>query len=109
MLEAVYTGAENPPPNMEPVTPERLTAAIAMLRNLHSALEGISTNIQRSSLNNTSLIGAPTSSIRAHADDLLDLAETLEIAMNPDIGSIFDRSIEEHRRGESFDLQDIYL
>lgn len=108
MLEAVYTGAENPPPNLDPITPERLASTIAVLRNLHSALEAISTTIQRSRLNNNSLIGAPTSSIRAHADDLLDLAETLELSMNPAIGSIFDASFEEYRRGDSVDLQDIY-
>ena len=107
LLEAVYTGAENPPPNPELVTPERLSAAIAMLRNLHSAIERVSTGIERCGLTNNGLIGAPASSIRAHADDIFDLAESLELAMNPDIDAIFSKSLEEYRRGEVFELQDI--
>src|SRR5580658_947755 len=50
LLDAVYTGAENPPPNLEPVTPERIAAAVAMLRNLHSSIERINIGIERCGL-----------------------------------------------------------
>jgi hypothetical protein len=107
LLDAVYRGVENPPPNTEPVTPERVAAAIAILRNLHSAVERISMGLERCGLNNHGIIGAPASSMAAHADDILDLAESLELALNPDIDAIFSKSLEEYRRGEVFELQDI--
>jgi hypothetical protein len=110
MLDTVYASAKNPPPNLEPVTPECLIDAIATIRYLkylNYAIERIHISLNKSGMSNYSLIGAPASSLRAHADDLLDLAESLDVAMNPDIDSIFNRSIEEYHRGETIELQDI--
>jgi hypothetical protein len=107
LLDAIYTGADNPPANLEPVTLDRVKDAIAAIRGLHAATDRIHISLSRSGMSNYSLIGAPASSLSAHADDLLDFAESLEVALNPDIDSIFDKSIEEYRRGETVEIQDI--
>jgi hypothetical protein len=41
------------------------------------------------------------------ADDILDLAESLELAINPDVDSIYEKSLEELKRGQTFDLESI--
>jgi hypothetical protein len=107
MLDDIYVSAENPPANPEPVTPERIASAVVTLSGIHSTIEGMYSRLHRYGLSNHALLGAPVSSLRAHADDILDLAESLELAMNPDIDSIFAKSLEEYRRGETFELNDI--
>jgi len=108
MLNDIYTGAATVPPGTPMPSPERIAGAISMMRNLHGAIERICASIDAAGLADHIMVSAPASSLRAHADDILDLAESLELMMNPDIDSIFDKALEEHRRGESFDLQDIY-
>ena len=104
IVEEIYTGVEHPQPNPEPVSPEQITSAIATLRSLHDAIEKLYGSLRKGGFSNRSLIGSPINSLRAHSDDLLDIAETIELSMNPDIKQVFDKSLDELHRGEVFDL-----
>jgi hypothetical protein len=104
LLNDIYTGAENPKPNPGPVSTERIHAAIETLHSLHRAVERLYTSLLDSGLANRTLIGTPTNSLRSRADDLLDIAEAIELSMNPAINDVFEESLEELHRGEAFDL-----
>jgi len=108
VMEDIYAAAEHPPAVPEPMpSPERLTAAIGALRNIHTAVEELYGNLQIKGLTNQSLIATPLMSLRSHADDILDLAEWLELAMNPEVENVFAKSLEDYRRGEFVSLESI--
>ena len=106
-LEEIYTKAESGYKPPEPVTPEQIAAAIQTLRQIHRAVERIYVALKAVGMANRSLIGGPLGSLRLRADDILDLAESLELAVNPDVDSIFEKSLEELKRGQTFDLESI--
>jgi hypothetical protein len=109
VMEDIYKAAENPPAVPPPMpSPEQLTSAIGTLRNIHAAVDNLYGRVQSSSnLKNRSLIAGPLMSMRSHADDILDLAEWLELLMNSEVENVFTKSIEEYHRGEYVSLESI--
>jgi hypothetical protein len=92
----------------EPANRERVLAGIETLKLLRAAVEKIDTGLRTAGFSNDSLIAGPLTSLRAHADEVLDLAESVELMLNPDpLNKIFDASIEELRRGETAGLESI--
>jgi len=87
---------------------ERVLAGIETLKLIHAAAEKIDSGLRAAGFSNHSLIAGPLTSLRAHADEVLDLAESVELMLNPDpLNKIFDASIEELRRGETAGLESI--
>ena len=92
----------------EPANRERVLAGIETLKLIHAAAEKIDTGLRAAGFSNHSLIAGPLTALCAHADEVLDLAESVELMMNPDpLNKIFDASIEELRRGETAGLESI--
>ena len=92
----------------EPANRERVLAGIETLKLIHAAAEKIDSGLRAVGFSNHSLIAGPLTSLRAHADEVLDLAESVELMLNPDpLNKIFDASIEELRRGETAGLESI--
>jgi hypothetical protein len=92
----------------EPANRERVLAGIETLKLIHAAAEKIDSGLRAAGFSNHSLIAGPLTSLRARADEVLDLAESVELMLNPDpLNKIFDASIEELRRGETAGLESI--
>jgi hypothetical protein len=92
----------------EPANRERVLAGIETLKLIHAAAEKIDSGLRAAGFSNHSLIYGPLTSLRAHSDEVLDLAESVELMLNPDpLNKIFDASIEELRRGETAGLESI--
>jgi hypothetical protein len=103
LLNDIYTATEETARgarSVEPAEPERVKASIATLKNLCVLLESLSTGMREAWLSNNALLGASLQSLVNHTDDLLDLTESLELGMLPDIDKLFDKSLEEYERGE---------
>ena len=92
----------------EPANREQVLAGIETLKLIHAAAEKIDSGLRAAGFSNHSLIAGPLTSLRAHSDEVLDLAESVELMLNPDpLNKIFDASIEELRRGETAGLESI--
>src|ERR1039457_2400908 len=86
----------------EPPNRERVLAGIETLKLIHSAVQKVDTGLRAAGFSNHSLIAGPLTSLSAHADEVLDLAESVELMMNPDpLNEIFDATLEELRRGDT--------
>ena len=92
----------------EPANREQVLAGIETLKLIHVAAEKIDTGLRAAGFSDHGLIAGPLTSLCAHADEVLDLAESVELMMNPDpLNRIFDLSIEELRRGETAGIESI--
>jgi len=92
----------------EPVNRERVLAGIATLKLIHSSVQRVDSGLRAAGFSNHSLIAGPLISLCTHADEVLDLAESVELMMNPDpLNKVFDSSLEELRRGETAGLESI--
>lgn len=110
LLATLYSSVENAPsnPNPDPITPEQVSSAVQTLRKLHATVESLYSRIQSSGLIHSPLVGASASSLRAHADEILEIAEWLELTQDSSgADGIFEESLAEFRRGEVFDLDSI--
>jgi hypothetical protein len=109
-LEGIYLDIErrvknNIPP--EPVKKEVLAESLRTLRTTANTIEGLYSRAKASGLTNRTLVGTALNSVRVRGDEILDLVESIELAMNPDIDKIFEKSLDEFKRGETFELADI--
>jgi len=95
-------------PSTTPVTPEQIEDSIRTLRKMHAALETLYEAAKRSQLTNHSLIAMPLRSMHTYSDEILELAELLELCQAPEqVQAIFDRSSKEREQGDIYDLAQI--
>jgi hypothetical protein len=107
VLAGFYERAEHPDPNQIPPTPEQIKDAITALRKLHSAVHDMTVRLRVGGFDNRRLIAPSLSAVRIHADEVLDIAECVELSLDPDIDGIFDKSLDDLRDGRTFDLKSI--
>src|SRR5450759_2564129 len=80
----------------EPANRERVLAGIETLKLIPAAAEKIDSGLRTAGFSNHSLIAGPLTSLPAHADEVLDLAEFVDLMLNPDpFNKIFDAPIED--------------
>jgi hypothetical protein len=108
MIEA---GKDQAKPQSTPPTVERVTEAVATLRQLHGALHEVCDKLSDAASGNflcRFLAGSKIESVRERAECLLDLAEAAELTINPNLDSLyFDEAIGELKRGQTHGLASI--
>ena len=85
-------------------TAEQIEDGIRTLRKAHVSLETLYEAARRSRLTNNSLVAMPLRSVHSYSDEILDLAEVVEIYQAGGAEAIFDRSSRERAQGEIYDL-----
>jgi hypothetical protein len=85
----------------EPVTRERIEQSLQTISRLHETLNGIYDQARKQRLTNNSLVAGPLNTLRSYAEEMLDLADWIEVAcQSEDVESIFERAHQEKQRGE---------
>ncbi len=109
-LNDIYECIEKPKPrakDAEPVTDEAILELTESFRSLYRDIDRLHSLAKRAGLTNTTLTGAAFNSVRLRAEDVLDLAETIEMLVKGSTKAIFERALEERRRGEVYSLDQI--
>jgi hypothetical protein len=108
LLERFYGGVENPPPQVVAPSEESLRSSLAALRTLCGKIDELYNIGKAHGLTNRTLVGTVLNSIRVRSDELLDIAESVELSMCPEVTApLFDKALAELERGETFDLASI--
>ena len=109
-LNDIYDSIERPKPRAneaEPVTDEAILELADSFRYLYREIEGLHSLAKRAGLTNRTLTGAAFNSVRFRAEDILDLAEMIEMLVKGNTKEIFERALEERRLGEVYSLDQI--
>ena len=107
ILEKFYRQAV-PSIRRENLPLEKIRESIAAIKTLCSKLDEVYNAGKAAGLTNRALVGTALNSIRVRSDELSDIAESAELSLDPEpLDAIFDKSIEEHHAGRSFDLASI--
>lgn len=92
----------------EEVTPDRVEEVAQLLRRLHTMLGRIYSAAKIAGLTNSSMTAMAFNSIHKRSEDIMELAEWMEISLQPQlIESIFQRAEQEEARGEVYDFDSI--
>jgi hypothetical protein len=110
MMESFYSRVEKAEiEKLEPPSAERIQSAINAVMTLLSAIERMSNSLKDSGLNR-GIVGLALNSVLKHADDIADLTESVDLRhSNPDIDSIFEKSLAELKAGATHDLKSLSL
>jgi hypothetical protein len=96
------------PKGQPPVTPDRVRESAQSLRKLYASLQSIWVPAKRTGLTNNSLTAGALHSIHNYGEDILELAQLLELSLDLEsIQSIYDRASAEKERGDIFDLSQV--
>jgi hypothetical protein len=103
-LAEIYRAVENPPKVQEPITEETILDAAHTLRRLHQLVDGAYSLARNAGLTNHKFIGAPLNSIKVRSEEILEIGEALELALDPKVDAMLNRSIEDLHNGIVYDL-----
>ena len=109
-LADIYEGIEKPKPRAkgaEPATDEVVLELAESFRSLYRDIDRLHSLAKRAGLTNTTLTGAAFNSVRLRAEEVLDLAETIEMLVKGNTRAIFERALEERQSGEVYSLDQI--
>lgn len=96
------------PKDLVLVAPERVLEMAQDLRKVHRTIEHIYGRAERAGLTNNSLTAGALKSVCNYNEDVLELAELLELSLKPEVvESIYDRARAERERGDIFDLSEV--
>jgi hypothetical protein len=96
------------PKDLALVAPERVLEMAQDLRKVHRTIEHIYGSAKRAGLTNNSLTAGALKSVCSYNEDVLELAELLELSLKPElVESIYDRARAERERGDIFDLSEV--
>lgn len=108
-MKHVHELMENP--NLgpeEPITAEKITEVAQTLRRLYKSVDRIYLPAKSVGLTNNSLTSPVLNSVHKHAEDILELAEWVELFLEPEsLEAIFQRAEGEMANGEIFNLDEI--
>ena len=77
------------------------------LKTLHRSVENLWAVSKRHGFTNRTLYAGSLNAIRRHSDEILDIAENLQLLLDPRTREIFDRTREEHLRGETVSFESL--
>ena len=104
-LEDIYKATENPVvAPVEPVTEDQIREAADICLKIHRDIDNVFTRAKRMGLTNSTVIGAGFNSVKVRSEDILDIGDALALSINPRVDAVFERSLEDLRRGEVYDL-----
>jgi hypothetical protein len=96
------------PPAAQPPTPATLHDAVSYLEYLYRVIDTVYESSRRVGLTNNSLTAGSLRSIRKHAEDLLDVANWIEVASDSkSVNAVFERASYEKASGEIYDLHQV--
>ena len=108
ILERFYEGVESPQESTTPPAAETIQSAVFGLRTLCGKIDEFYSKSKARGLTNRTLVGTALNSIRVRGEELLDIADTVDMSLHPEnFEPIFDKALNEYRRGETFDLASI--
>jgi hypothetical protein len=85
-------------------TEAQIREGILALRNISEPVEKMYARAKAAGLTNRVFVGAALNSVFVRAEDILDIAEAVELSLEPHLDGIFDRALGELERGEALDL-----
>ena len=105
-LEGIYEAAENPNPvpPAEPITEEKIRHVANLCHALHASIEGLYQNSKSRTLTNSYLVGVVFNSVRARAEELLDIGDSLDAYMDPETDMLLNQAITDLHSGSVDDL-----
>lgn len=108
-IDDIVAGKETTqPPDNDPVTPEKIQNAIDAMMQLGMSLNGVYEEARRRRMLNNSLIAGPVTALRGNADQFFEIAEWLELMLDPArIDGIFANANEQRSKGEVYDLSEV--
>jgi len=93
-------------PSAEPLSHEKAENALRSLRELSAQLFGIYQEAKAKRLTNHSLLAGGLSRIRIYSEDIAELADWLEGALDPKaVEDVFERARKETEEGNIFDIE----
>jgi hypothetical protein len=104
LLNKIYSAIKVAKPATRP-TEQSIRSALSALRTICEANETIYLAAKSTGLTNGRFTGTALNSIRVRTDEILDLVEAIEIAMDdPNVDGIFEKSLAELERGETISM-----
>src|SRR5713101_4588151 len=103
-LEKIYKAAENQVPPSEPVTEQQILEAAKICRQIHGTVEQFYSRAKGAGLTNRRFIGAALNSIKVRSEEILDIGDALELSINSEVDKFLDRSLEDLRSNNTYDL-----
>ncbi|MGD1101783.1 MAG: hypothetical protein ABSA59_06915 [Terriglobia bacterium] len=90
------------------ITPEQVQDAIHSLLKLHGLLEILFEVGRRSRLTNNSLTAGLLNSIHVYSEEMLELAQVVELARDKNhLNAIYERASKEREHGDVFDVSQV--
>lgn len=104
-LNNIYKAVESPPaPPAEPITEEATLDAANTLLRLHGVIDAIYSRTKRAGLTNRRFIGMALNSVKTRAEEIRDIAEAIELSLDPNVDALLNQSIEDLHNGNVHDL-----
>lgn len=105
-LRALYP-QQSSDAELKHVLPEQVEEVIHSLRELHKLIERVYENAKLRGLTNRRLTSASLRSIHASSDEVLDVAEILELMLDPRTAEVITKARGEFVRGETVSLESL--
>ena len=110
MFKELYARMEGRKRDEIVLTPEKVQEAIDTLQRLHRLLDALFEAGRLSRLTNNSLTAGLLNSIHVYSDELLELAQIIELARNEShLNAIFERASRERELGDVFDVSQVEI
>jgi hypothetical protein len=106
-LKGIYTDAEKrfkSGVKSPPVSEEDIESALQTLRRVSESVEQMYRRAKAAGLTNRRFVGAALNSVHVRGDEILDLVESVELGMNPDVDSVFDKALSDLEHGDTVDF-----
>ena len=94
-------------PTTQAVTKEQALEVATRFKSLYADIEKTYSNAKRHDLTNRTLTGVAFNSVKQRSEELLDIAENIELAVSGAANTIFAETMDEYRRGEHYGLDQI--
>ncbi len=104
-LNSFYKGVTSGTAPAAPPTEGQIREAIRILRSIWTANDEMYRKARTSGLTNRRFIGTALNSIRMRSEEILDIVETIETALDDrTVDGIFEKARAEFERGETIDI-----
>ena len=85
----------------------RVQESTEKLRSLHRSVEDLWVTAKRNGLTNRTLCAGSLQAMRRHSDEILDIAENLDLLLDPRTRESLNRAKQEQMRGETVSFESL--
>lgn len=103
-LRQFYQDVESGKPRGTEPTQSQIREGICALKNIYKPIQQMHARATAAGLTNRAFVGAALNSVLVRAEEIMDIAESVELALDPGVDSVFNVALEELKRGEVSDL-----